>query len=225
MPANESAINIRNIHHTKSVHRSGGALGDTWIRNENQNRKTKTKKDALDEIPVRIFWYVFSGRSGLTSNCAVMVALPSNQMDSIFETKVADTPLIVLISKLSNTFTWCVVSYTTVYITLPWGGGSRLDCSTTKRVPIPNDASSESSRRDVSNAVLFGADTIPTVEISTSSRQNKALRPYLIRRLRLARRRRLRRPCWHRPQHPNSDTTVIITTSTPLRLLSCFTAI
>ena len=48
------------------------------------------------------------------------------------------------------------------------GRFSKLDCSTTKRVPvpIPNDMSSESSRRDVSNADTFGTDTIPTVEIS-----------------------------------------------------------
>ena len=32
---------------------------------------------------------------------------------------------------------------------------------------IPNDESSGSSRRDVSNADLFGTATIPTVEIST----------------------------------------------------------
>ena len=42
-----------------------------------------------------------------------------------------------------------------------------LDCSTTKRVPIPNDASSESPRLDVSYAGLFGTDGIPTDEIST----------------------------------------------------------
>ena len=54
-----------------------------------------------------------------------------------------------------------------MFITHPWGGFSKLDCSTTKRVPIPNDTSSESSRRDVSSADLFGSGTIPTVEIST----------------------------------------------------------
>ena len=32
-------------------------------------------------------------------------------------------------------------------------------------VPIPNDTSSESSRRDVPNADLFGTGTNPTVEI------------------------------------------------------------
>ena len=42
----------------------------------------------------------------------------------------------------------------------------KLDCSTTKRVPIPNDTSSDSSRRDVSNAELLGTDAIPAVEIS-----------------------------------------------------------
>ena len=44
----------------------------------------------------------------------------------------------------------------------PLGGFRKLDCSTTKRVPvpIPNDTSSESSRRDVSNAVLFSAPTL-----------------------------------------------------------------
>ena len=43
---------------------------------------------------------------------------------------------------------------------------SKLDCPTTKRVPIPNDAFSESSHRDVSNADRFGTGSIPTVEIS-----------------------------------------------------------
>ena len=118
----------------------------------------------------------------------------------------------------------CSTVHDGVYHT-PLGGVSELDYSTTKRVRIPNDASSESSRRHVSNAVLFDADTIPTVEISTSSGQNLALRPYLIRRLRLARRRRLRQPRWHHPQNPNSDTAVIITTSTPLRQLPCLTTI
>ena len=37
---------------------------------------------------------------------------------------------------------------------------SKLDCSTTKRVLILNDMSSESSRRDVSSADLFGTGTI-----------------------------------------------------------------
>ena len=53
-------------------------------------------------------------------------------------------------------------------ITPPPGRFSKLDGSTTKRVPIPNDKSSESSRRDVSDADSYGTDTIPTiVEIST----------------------------------------------------------
>ena len=41
----------------------------------------------------------------------------------------------------------------------------KLDYSTTKKVLIPNDTSSDSSRQDVSDAGLFGTDTIPTVEI------------------------------------------------------------
>ena len=43
----------------------------------------------------------------------------------------------------------------------------KLDSSATKRVPIPNGTSSESSRREVSNAELFGTDTISTMETST----------------------------------------------------------
>ena len=45
--------------------------------------------------------------------------------------------------------------------TRPWGGFPRVDCSTTMRVQIPNGASSESSRRDVStsNAYLLGTET------------------------------------------------------------------
>ena len=37
---------------------------------------------------------------------------------------------------------------------------SKLDCSTTKRVPRPHDTWSESSRRDVSHDKLFGTGTI-----------------------------------------------------------------
>ena len=40
-------------------------------------------------------------------------------------------------------------------ISHPWGVFSKLDRSTTKRVPIPNDTFSESSRRDGSNAERF----------------------------------------------------------------------
>ena len=47
------------------------------------------------------------------------------------------------------------LSYTTVYVTYPLGGLSKFACSTTKEAPIPNDTSSESSRRDVSNADLL----------------------------------------------------------------------
>ena len=49
----------------------------------------------------------------------------------------------------------------------PLGEVSKLDCSTDKRVPIPNDASSESSLTDASNAHVVATGTIPTaVEIS-----------------------------------------------------------
>ena len=47
-----------------------------------------------------------------------------------------------------------------VYHPPPLGRFSKVDCSTTDRVPIPNDTSSESSRRDVPNADLFGANAI-----------------------------------------------------------------
>ena len=60
---------------------------------------------------------------------------------------------------------------TVVNITPPSGRFSNPDCSTIKRVPIPNDTSSESSPRDVSNADhFFGPDivpTVPAVEMST----------------------------------------------------------
>ena len=44
--------------------------------------------------------------------------------------------------------------YDGVYHTL-LGCFSQLDCSATKRVPIPNDTSSESPQRDVSNVDCF----------------------------------------------------------------------
>ena len=46
------------------------------------------------------------------------------------------------------------------------GRFSELDCSKIKRVPIPNDTSSESSWRDVSNVDLFGTGTVSAVKIS-----------------------------------------------------------
>ena len=59
--------------------------------------------------------------------------------------------------------TVCYVYHTTL------GRFSKVDCSTTKRVPTvptPNDTSSESSQPDVSNAELVGTDPIPAVDIS-----------------------------------------------------------
>ena len=51
---------------------------------------------------------------------------------------------------------------------------SKVDCSKTKRVSIPNDTSSESSRRDVSHADHFGTDTIPTTNtVETSTMGNR----------------------------------------------------
>ena len=51
---------------------------------------------------------------------------------------------------------------------IPLGRFSKVDSSTAKRVPKPNDTSSENSRREVFNADLFGTDPIPTaVEICT----------------------------------------------------------
>ena len=64
--------------------------------------------------------------------------------------------------------------YAGVYHT-PLGRFSKLDCSTAKRVAIPNDTSSESSRRDVCIADLFGIDPIPTVEISTTENRPREL--------------------------------------------------
>ena len=41
----------------------------------------------------------------------------------------------------------------------------------TIQVPIPNDTSLKMSRRDVSNAYLFGTGTVPSVEISSMENQ------------------------------------------------------
>ena len=56
----------------------------------------------------------------------------------------------------------------TVHITPTRGGFSKLDFSTTKRVPTTNDTSSERSRQIFSNADMFGMDAVPTVDISTT---------------------------------------------------------
>ena len=163
--------NCRNIHHKCSTHRVFAAAAARWgtlgFGTKNKIRRRRKRK----MMPLMKYRYVFSGRSGLTSNCVVMVALPSNQMDSFFGTKVGATPLMILICTLYQTLSLGVQYRTRRCISYSPGGVSKLDCSTTRRVPIPNDASSESSRRNVSNAILFGARTIPTVEISTSSGQ------------------------------------------------------
>ena len=70
--------------------------------------------------------------------------------------------------------------YATVYKDTPLGRFSKLDFSTSKRLPIPDDASSESSRRDVPNAGLSGADISPTAEIS--SMENRPRRNVIIHR-------------------------------------------
>ena len=57
---------------------------------------------------------------------------------------------------------------------------SKVDCSTTKRVPIPNETSSESSRRDVSKADRFGVDTIPTVEMSRMENRIRGVLTYTV---------------------------------------------
>ena len=49
--------------------------------------------------------------------------------------------------------------YEAVYVT-PLGRFSKVNCSTTKRVQMPNDASSERSRRDVYNADPFLAPAL-----------------------------------------------------------------
>ena len=55
----------------------------------------------------------------------------------------------------------------------PLGWFSKLDCSTTEMVVIPNDTSSESCRRDVSNSDLFVA--ISNVETSTIENRPRGL--------------------------------------------------
>ena len=57
----------------------------------------------------------------------------------------------------------------------PMGRFSKADCSTTKRVQTPNDTSSESSRRDISNADIFGTVTAPTVEIPSMENQSSGV--------------------------------------------------
>ena len=57
----------------------------------------------------------------------------------------------------------------------PLGRLSKPDCSTTKRGAIPNDTSSESSRRDISNADIFGTVTAPTVEIPSMENQSSGV--------------------------------------------------
>ena len=52
--------------------------------------------------------------------------------------------------------------YRTVYITPPCGGFPSSIARQPRGGGMPNDPSSESSRRDASNAELFGTDTIQT---------------------------------------------------------------
>ena len=57
----------------------------------------------------------------------------------------------------------------------PLGRFTKLDCPTKTRAPIPKYASSETSRRDVSVADLYGADSIRTVEILTMERRTRGV--------------------------------------------------
>ena len=57
----------------------------------------------------------------------------------------------------------------------PLGRFSKLNFSATKRAPMPNDTSSESSRVDVSKADLFDTDTIPTAGMSTMENRPRTL--------------------------------------------------
>ena len=87
---------------------------------------TKTKiqrRRKQKRMPLMKYRNVFSGRSGLTSNCVVMIALPFNQMDSIFGTKVGATPLIILICKLYQTLSLGVQYRTRRCISHSPGGG------------------------------------------------------------------------------------------------------
>ena len=61
-----------------------------------------------------------------------------------------------------------LLPYTTVVYYTPLEFFSKLDCSTTKRVPIPNDTSPQSSRWDVSSAELCG--TRPTAILKKNRR-------------------------------------------------------
>ena len=61
-------------------------------------------------------------------------------------------------------------------ITPPWAVfQARLLDNQEGAVPIPNDTSSESSRRDVSMIDLFGTGTIPTVVISIMEDRTKGV--------------------------------------------------
>ena len=58
---------------------------------------------------------------------------------------------------------WATTVWTVYHTHTPPRRFSKVDCSTTKRVPIRNDTSLLSFRRDASNADLFGTATIPTI--------------------------------------------------------------
>ena len=90
--------NGRNIHHKCSTHRVFGAAAARWWTLGFGTKKKIQRRRERKRMPLMKYRYVFSGRSGLTSNFVVMVALPSNQMDSIFGTKVGDTPCLLYTS-------------------------------------------------------------------------------------------------------------------------------
>ena len=92
------------------------------------------------------------GRNSSSPGCYFAVrrllAVRSHHLLSVFTLSRLESPKIPF--REPDTTVYDGVHHT------PLGRFSKLDCSTTKRVPIPNDTSSESSRRDVSNADLFG---------------------------------------------------------------------
>ena len=85
-------------------------------------------------------------------------------MKLLFIQRVANRGLVLKSRCLERHRALHATVYDGVSCRTPLEQFSKLDCSTTKRVPIPNDTFPASSGRDVSIADLYGtATTIPTI--------------------------------------------------------------
>ena len=123
-------------------------------RVEKVSKNKKWKK----VVPVNAGYAVYVSRMVMDRNCRFWC---NGHLDPVVvnSTQGRHRPIYDMIRII-------LYAYDGVYNT-PLGQFSKRGCSITKRVSTPDEISSESFRRDVSNAQMFRTGATPIVEIST----------------------------------------------------------